>query len=297
MSLDFIVLGVAKAGTTTLYYYLKQHPRIELPTPKETWFFDGPNYEKGMDYYYSSYFKIRKKDAVLGEIATSYLYVPYVAKRIYKVNPNIKLIAILRDPVSRAISDWWMLYSRGIEDLSFEDAIKENIKRIESGIDFSIPEEWYEHLRFIQEHRKLLYRTYIDYGYYEIQLNRYLKLFQPRSLLVIQFEQFVQNPKNTLKKICNFIGIEPITFKKQPPRNVAFPSRRIGRLISMFGDLGLTKMIPQNMKNLLLGYFVNKKQYLKIDPGVKKWLVGHYKKHNLRLANIVPIDLSLWSCR
>lgn len=246
--LDFIILGVAKAGTTSLYHYLKQYPDICLPGTKETWFFDSINYYKGLTYYYNNYFLEDHCKKVMGEIASSYLYIPFVPGRIKECLPDIKLIAILRNPVHRAYSDWWMLYSLGIESLTFEDALADNLNRLESGVSFDNEDRWQEHLSAIAEKGQLKYRTYLDYGYYEKQLHRYLQYFPKEQLKVFIFEDLKKNPGRLVREILEFLKIDSILkLIDASPKNVAIPSRFIGRLIKMAGKIKIDKILPSQI--------------------------------------------------
>jgi len=306
-SLDFIVLGTARAGTTFLYYLLSQHPQVRLPAGvKETWFFDGPDYERGIAYYFEKYFqgpqgRTGSRD-VWGEVASSYLYVPYVPERIYAVFPETKLIVILRDPIDRAFSDWWMMYNARVEPLRFEDAIQENLRRIQTGPKFYKPEEWYEHLYFIKEHKRLNYRTYVDYGYYEEQLERYLQLFPKENILLLQFEHFTRDPKKIVRRVFEFLGLTPdIPVKTEVPHNVTIASAKIRRVIENLRRFGVLDAVPFRLRHfarIALEKRFKKQKMPRIPDGVFHELREHFREHVKRLINLCSkdsLDVSLWS--
>jgi hypothetical protein len=294
--LDFIILGVAKAGTTSLYHYLKQYPDICLPRTKETWFFDSINYYKGLTYYYNNYFLEDHCKKVMGEIASSYLYIPFVPGRIKECLPDIKLIAILRNPVHRAYSDWWMLYSLGIESLTFEDALADNLNRLESGVSFDNEDRWQEHLSAIAEKGQLKYRTYLDYGYYEKQLHRYLEYFPKEQLKVFIFED-LKNPGRLVREILEFLKIDSnLKLIDASPKNVAIPSRFIGRLIKMAGKIKIDKILPIQIKKIMTKIITRMHKKTKLNPLTKNWLFDHYCAHNKRLEKLLDIDLP-WSVK
>lgn len=103
---NFLIVGAARAGTTSLYYYLKQHPDVFMSPKKEIDFFDvDKNFEKGLDWY-ERYFEGYTGQKAIGEASPLYMYLEKVPKRIAKVIPDVKLIFILRNPVDRAYSHY-----------------------------------------------------------------------------------------------------------------------------------------------------------------------------------------------
>src|SRR3972149_6925354 len=132
---NFLVLGAAKAGTTSLCHYLAQHPDVFIPEVKEPIFFDA-EYERGLDYYWKKYFSRWSGQPAVGEGRVFNLYLPFVPPRIRESIPGAKLIAVLRNPVERAYSHWWHRFSYRDEILPFHEAIRENLSRIARGILF-----------------------------------------------------------------------------------------------------------------------------------------------------------------
>jgi hypothetical protein len=128
----FIIIGAQKAGTTSLYKYLRQHPNIVPALKKEVKFFDC-NYDLGLDWY-RSHFPYHSKlngQKMTGEASPHYLFHPLAARRIANVLPEVKLIALLRNPVERAYSHYQLNVRRGREPLSFEQAIDKEEERLQ----------------------------------------------------------------------------------------------------------------------------------------------------------------------
>ena len=121
----FFVVGSPKCGTTALAQMLAAHPDVFLSEPKEPHFFDA-HHDNGLQPYMEQHFAGWSGAGVAGEATPSYLAVPYVPARIRSAIPGARLIAILRNPVQRAYSSWWMFHARGMEPLSFEAAIRDN---------------------------------------------------------------------------------------------------------------------------------------------------------------------------
>ena len=132
---NFFCIGAQKAGTTTLYNLLIQHPQIYLPiNKKELHFFDvEENYNKGTLWYLTKYFSKIKNESAIGEVTPSYCYYPKTPKRIFEqFGPDIKFIFILRNPVQRAVSLYNMMVSRGVETLPFHEAVEKESLRLET---------------------------------------------------------------------------------------------------------------------------------------------------------------------
>jgi len=193
---DFLVIGAARSGTTSLYHYLKSHPQIYFASkkhPEPHFFLKNEEYEKGISYYSDKYFKNVNNDKKAGEISTSYIYQPYVAKRIKKHLPKVKLIAMLRNPIERSFSNYVFTYKNGLDSLSFEDAILQEKKRIAN------PET--------QFHSEIQPHAYMDRGRYYKQLMEYYKYFSSDRIHIIFFEDFISNTLGELKKAFKFLGV------------------------------------------------------------------------------------------
>ena len=156
--LSFFVIGAQKAGTTSIHNILSKHPKLCLPTIKETHFFSkNENYIKGNKWYYSWFDNM--SDKILGEVDPEYLYYPEAAKRIKKNFTNPKFIVVLRHPMERAYSHYLMSVRRGYETLSFENAIINEQKRLKKG--------WFSKQNF----------SYLDRGNYYNQISNYKSIF------------------------------------------------------------------------------------------------------------------------
>ncbi|MDC0664157.1 sulfotransferase family protein [Marinobacter sp. SS21] len=194
LSLDFLVLGSQKAGTTSLHEWLVQHSDVLLPKIKETHFFSHDNrFEKGADWYLAQFPKTQEVKKLKGEIDPEYLYSSLAPARI-KQKTNVKtFVIILRNPLERAYSQYLMTVRRGFEDLSFDEALQAESARLSS------------HDQFAHDHF-----SYIQRSLYSNQIQRYLDLFPDARFLFVKFDDLVDpdNGKETYKSICDFIGTE-----------------------------------------------------------------------------------------
>ena len=203
--LDFILAGAQKSGTTALHYFLSKHPHITMGDQQEMHFFDNdalfvsePDYEELHKRY-----PLLGPSMIAGDCTPSYLYYEPAAERIYKYNPKIKLLILLRNPVDRAFAHWNMQRFRGREPLDFFNAVREEQTRI-AGAPPS------EARRF----------AYVDRGFYGRQLARLFKFFPRDQLEVLKFEDFQKKQAEALANIFSFLG-------RTPPRSVRSKDRNI----------------------------------------------------------------------
>jgi len=200
---DFIVIGVGRGGTTSLYHYLGQHPCIAKSAYDELGFFDT-NYELGLNWYRSMFptkltkRSIEKKHGkfLSYEVTPSYIRRPWVAERISKILPNIKLIAILRNPIDKTYSHYNMSVTEGSQKLSFEDAIKEDMQKLESNV---LQENEYFHVS--------VENSYLARGFYAEQLQMWFNLFPKERLYIISTEDLSSKTNETLNSIFDFLQL------------------------------------------------------------------------------------------
>ncbi len=190
---DFVIVGTQRGGTTSLYRYLSEHPDVTPAWRKEVHFFDR-YYGKGMEWY-RAHFPTRDEAGVVGEASPYYLFHPAVPDRIRAVVPRAKFIALLRNPVDRAYSQYQMNLRKGFETLSFEDAIDQERERL-NGSDDPTSRAW-RHF------------SYLTRGVYIEQLNRWLSVFPSEQLLVVKSEEFYQNPEQVLHQTLAYLGLRP----------------------------------------------------------------------------------------
>jgi len=171
---NFLIIGAAKSGTTALYTYLKQHPEIFMSTPKELRYFSNVSSPpEGIPHHravfsleeYKSYFDAVTDEKAYGESSPMYLYTPGTAERIRTAIPDVKILAILRNPIDRAYSAYTHALRDWIETAeTFEEALEKEPERIGAGWGML----WH----------------YANAGYYYEQLSRYYKVFDPDQIRV-----------------------------------------------------------------------------------------------------------------
>jgi hypothetical protein len=204
---DFLVLGAQKAGTTALYAYLRWHPGITGPSWKEVSFFDR-HWWRG-EAWYRGQFPLRPRGRLVGEASPSYLFHPLAAERARALVPDAKLIALLRDPVKRAYSQYQHEVALGREPLSFEDALAAEEGRTRGEVERLLAEPrafsraWWDH-------------TYASRGLYAEQLDRWLAVYPREQLLVVTTEDLGERTSETYAGVLDFLGAAPHQLGEYP---------------------------------------------------------------------------------
>ncbi len=204
---DFLVIGAQKAGTTALYAYLRWHPGIAGPSWKEVSFFDrhwwrGPAWYRGQ-------FPLGTGGQLVGEASPSYLFHPLAPERARSLLPDVKLVALVRNPVDRAYSQYQHEVALGREALSFEEALAAEGERLRGEVERLVADPrafsraWWDH-------------TYAARGRYAEQLERWLAAFPRERLLVVATEELGERPAETYASILAFLGAAPHALDEYP---------------------------------------------------------------------------------
>ena len=210
--LDFVLAGAQKSGTTALHYFLSRHPKITMGDQQEIHFFDDDTlFVAGADYEeLHKHYSPLAPSTIAGDCTPSYIYHEPAAERIWKYNPKIKLLILLRNPLDRAFAHWNMQRFRGREPLDFFDAVREEKTRIAGAPPA-------EARRF----------AYVDRGFYGKQLARLFKFFPREQIKAVKFEEFRDKQRETLTYIFSFLGLEPPRSVRNKDRNVVPYERAI----------------------------------------------------------------------
>jgi hypothetical protein len=299
----FLILGAMKSGTTSLYRYLDQHPNVRFSEPKEPIFFEA-EWERGLDYYRDRYFQGWSGEHAVGDARTHNLGLPFVAPRIRQSLPDARLVAILRNPVDRAYSEWWHLLSLGLETSSFEEAIDDNLRRIEAGCLFEGEEGARTWARgMLGSGADTRYGMYLDFGYYARHIERYLSLFPASQLEVVLFEDLSRDPEVVTRRIWKHLGVDPDhplsdTRVENPSRQrVRSPlSARIGR--------GLRRLPHRDrFRRLMPGRLARRwREFMSgrpsrrppMAPETERALLDHFEAHNRALETLLGRELPDW---
>jgi hypothetical protein len=195
----FLVIGAQKCGTTSLYEYLGQHPEVFMSPVKELRYFSGEAASKDAaaidgpvipDFStYCEYFEGAAKHQAAGEVSPSYIFYPGTAKHIHRHLPNVRLIAILRDPVERAFSEYWHHWKMG--------------RRLKKDfLGFMLSEN------VDAEPQLSEYQDCVRRGLYHRQLKPYFRLFDRHQILILLHEDLKANTEALMQRVYEFIGAD-----------------------------------------------------------------------------------------
>ncbi len=201
---DFIIIGTARSGSTSLYYNICSHPSILPASYDEIGFFDS-NYHLGMNWYRSMFplksdmerIRSETKYALTGEDTPFYFWKIDAANRIRKILPKIKLITILRNPVQRAYSNYYLGVREGTEKLTFEEAVR---KELDTFPENKILAE--NIFKFCN-----IRRSYIAKSLYVYQMKIWFERFSKNRLFVISTEEMSKSPAHTMNQAYEFLGL------------------------------------------------------------------------------------------
>jgi hypothetical protein len=218
---DFIIVGAQKGGTTSLEAYLREHPDVLPCAAKEVHYFDGRRYLWGDAWYRRQFMnpgdlqstrRFRGRRLIGGEATPYYLYHPQVPERISSLTPYAKLIALLRDPVERAYSQYQHNVRYDKEPLSFVEALKRE--------DEIVPAE---HARIAADstyrseaHHRYSYKLR---GCYAEQIQRYYRYFPRNQLLILRSEDLFARPQEIYDQVLEFLGMPAYKLKSTTARN------------------------------------------------------------------------------
>lgn len=309
---NFFIVGAAKAGTTALYAMLSEHPEVYMCPIKEPHHFASEirseklrpilrkryaltniarYIERGMPYPlhsllvqdrkdYEDLFRYSGEALAVGEASPSYLHSPVAAAQIHAYNPGARIVVILREPVSRLQSHYLMEKRMGMTNESLSNAI--------------------QHDQQIKDRTWGSAALYTELGCYSDDLKRYMDIFPPEQILVLWFEQLVEDPNAVYQQLCNFLQIrhhKPDLVGKrhnasEVPRSAL--TRILWRLESAKDFLRKSiksRKIRRMIRNLL---FRKAGQEEAMPPELKKQLGAYYSDDIRKLAMLTGRNLDHW---
>lgn len=284
---DFIIIGAPKCGTTSLFQYLGDHPLIHKCPQKEPHFYsyiaeNRPHWGIGNVDDYAALFQGAEPDQLCVEASTWYLYSETAAEQISEYAPDTKCIALLRQPVERAYSNWSFRVQMGWETLGFEEAIAAEEKRIEEGAPWDV--------------------HYLRAGLYFEQVRRFYEELGRKQVRVFLFDDFKHDSDTIVRKAFSFLGVDPSdrevdTEKTHNATN--FP--RIPAVTRLKNtDLvrqGAKIILPEPVRSILRRKIRewNTRERPSLDPTLRKELTDRIWSDIERLERLIGADLSHWA--
>lgn len=291
---NFLVIGAAKAGTTALYHVLNQHPDIYMSPVKEPRYFAPEFYQTNYEAplrnqnpkapmtlaEYEDLFATAGDCKAIGEASTEYLYYPKTPGRIKAQLPDVKLVAILRNPVERAFSAYCYQLRDGCAPLSFEDAIAAEPQRIAQ----NWRPGWF----------------YLKSGEYAAQLERYYATFDAAQIKVYLYDKLRQEPALLYRDLFSYLAVDPTFEPEMAQKNVSkVPASQslntLKRRLKAIKPAVQTLMPAPVLKGLSTNFDkFNMRSKPELDPGLRKRLRDHFSGDILRLQDLIEKDLSMW---
>jgi sulfotransferase family protein len=282
------LIGAQKSGTTTLHDWIGQHPDVYcIKQLKDFPFFINDEfYKKGLKWF-SGFFDDAGKKIVLHS-SVQYIYFHNIfIPRMQSFNSNIKMIAIIRNPVERAYSAYWQARKTVRENCdTFEEALNLQDIRAKSN-DFDVR----------------CHLTYIDHGFYYGQINNFYRMFDRQQLFIALFDDLKNKPLDLMKKIYTFLGIDnnfqPILRKLNASR---YPL--IKTLQRFINYIPKATVLPKSLKYFIVKNNLTRARLIELnskefkppalDVSTKKTLLEIYRKDILSLQDLLNRDLSDW---
>ncbi len=294
---NFFIIGPPKCASTSLHFYLGQHPEVYTSKVKETLFFSR-DYDKGMDFY-EKYFEEAGSVKAIGEATPVYSFLTFTADRIKHHYPNAKIILCFRNPMDRAFSSWLMQRGMGVEKAGFRAAMEMNITQMpNTNLEGEIGSTtWLNSIGNFDEGESRL-RTYLQAGMYAQTIKNWQIRFSPDQIKVVFMEDLKNDFDATMKSLFEHIGVNSdFVIPNKEVANFYFDrkaNRVSNKLIGVQGTRFIAKRIPKSIKNI----FKNRwrvKEVPKISSEDRNWLWQVFKADIAELEKMTGRDLSIWN--
>jgi hypothetical protein len=255
---NFVVIGAPRSGTTSLWHYLRDHPEVFMAPSKELRFFNSDAGIGDVDEYRAN-FRGWRGERAIGEASPQYMYSADAMRRMAQVLPQSRLVVVLRNPVDRAYSDYWLRAATGQELRSFAEVVAAGGT------------------------------VYVKRGRYLQYLEQVCELY-PRDVLRVElFEELVSSPRRVYGSICDHLGVAtdfvPAELGKQTNSYVRFRSLRFRKF---------HRRLPGRLRKVVGRLNATKDEYPEMEASIRATLHESFADDNERLAKWLGRDLSVW---
>jgi hypothetical protein len=299
---DFLIIGAPKAGSTALHEALAVHPQLYAAPVKEPKYFltgdrppDPAGHRGPGDAHsarewiwrradYQRLFHAAPRGALRFESTPFYLWQQQSHPRIARLLPGAKLIAVIRDPIDRAFSNWTHLWADGLEpEADFLAACRAEPRRVADG--------WAPFWR------------YLELGRYGEQFAHLFRHVEPDRVRVVRYRELIDAPGDTLDRLCEFLGVDTGLLSGLPESNVgrwASPGRmnamlrRSIRAGAVAGARAHPRIWRVTQRPLLAALQRGTVERPRLDPAVRAQLVDDFRADNAVLGELLGADYSDW---
>ncbi len=306
---NFFVVGTGKAGTTSLYHYLSQHPRIYMSPIKEPCYFASEiraeNYDRTLHRHipglsrelpqltndgrrsgwlvsewedYRKLFKDVGAETAIGEASSAYLWSETAAGNIASCLPDARIIMILRDPSERAFSQYLHQLAVGLIRSTFREHLEKCMRN--DGRNLSV------------------YHPLLEVGLYHRQVKRYLERFPQDNIRIFWYEEAWGRPGRLLEDIFQFLAVDA-TFRPDTSRkNLERKAPRFAAINYAAKRLHITHWLneatPSKLRPVIIKLLFRKGRGVAMDPKDRQYLIDYYREDVTKLASLLDRDLSTW---
>jgi Sulfotransferase family len=300
---NFFVVGTGKAGTTSLYRYLQQHPQIYMSPIKEPAYFASEirpenlsePFERHVRWQsldranplgwlvsewddYQRLFDGAKDQKAIGEATTAYLWSETAARNIHSRIPEARIVMILRDPAERAFSHYLHHLAEGLTRSTFREQIEKSARAGGRKLGVLYP--------------------FLEIGLYHNQVKRYIELFPRDRIRIYWYEEAWRQPARLLADLFEFLGVDaafrPDTSRKSLQRRAPRVAA-VSYFLNKF-DLWspLKQLVPERLRPGLRGLAYRRGDSLVMDPSDRRYLIEYYAEDVRKLSSLLERDLSAW---
>ena len=280
----FAVVGAQKSATTWLFECLNEHPEIFTPALKEVHYFCRPedcrlSRRQSGEPWYDELFEPGPYKA-WGELTTDYMFFPYIADDLYKYNPEMKIVFLLRNPVDRAYSAYWMWRRHKADLPPFADMLEKE-------------------------------PAFVERGLYHRQIMPYIERFGAERVRIYVYEEIVTQPESFLGDLFSFLGVDPAFRPKSQDQTVGATAeygKGAGFLVYkvLSPIINLPFILPAwrwlrantNLRDRLLSLIAKRSEssgYSAISPQDRQQLLERFRAENARLFTLLDRDIPAWN--
>jgi len=309
---NFFIVGAPKAGTTSLYHYLGQHPDVYMSPVKEPNYFAqeirlgnvsahwqdwaereyeslqlylrGPMQERkfgGIVSHWPDYLKLFENvngEKAIGEASVCYLWSKTAAGNIASTTPNAKIVMVLRNPVDRAFSQYKQAVANGLIGKSFREQVRKSLNNKSDQFELLNP--------------------FLEFGLYYEQVKRYTERFSPDNLRIYLYEEYQQAPTRITADIFRFLTVDPQFSPDVSEKHLQTSVPRfkwVSFMLKQYGVWPLLKNImPDHLVPVVKQWALRDKQTVELDPSDRAQLSNYYRGDVVRLSELIKRDLHTW---
>ncbi len=309
---NFFIVGAPKAGTTSLYYYLGQHPDVYMSPVKEPNYFAeeirlcnigaqwqdwaqrendslqqyllGPMQEKrfgGIVSNWTDYLKLFQNvngEKAIGEASVCYLWSRTAARNIASTTPNAKIIMVLRNPVDRAFSQYKQAVASGLIGKSFREQVRKSLNNKSDQFELLNP--------------------FLEFGLYYEHVKRYTERFSAENLRIYLYEEYKQAPTRTLTDIFRFLRVDPQFSPDASEKHLQTSLLRFRWVSFMLKKYGvwsqLKNAIPDDLIPVVRKLAFKSRETVELDSADRVQLSNYYREDVVRLSGLIKRDLHAW---